>query len=120
MPEFTKIAVDGLLRIRQQLLKTASLEKRAQVAELLADTQRRVMALVAGGHLDPEIAIEKVAEFTSEPRLLDVFETAVGLGSSDTTKLGSATTDLANEVAGTSPEDRYARRVREIADEQEA
>ena len=40
MPEFTKIAVDGLLRMRQQLLKTASLEKRAQVAELLAEVRR--------------------------------------------------------------------------------
>lgn len=113
-----KIGADTLKRIRSVLEKTAELEKKS--AELAKDNDiyKRTLELVAQGHIDPEIALDKVAEFKADDDRLRIFEVAVSIGSQETTKLGTAVDAVSeNSSGGDSPEGKYARRLRETADE---
>jgi len=113
-----KIAADTLRQIRSVLEKTAELEKKSAELQRDNDVYKRTLELVARGHIDPEIALDKVAEFKSDVDRLRIFEVAVELGSQETTKLGTAVDAVSeNSSGGDSPEGKYARRLRETADE---
>lgn len=118
MSDHVKIASATLIKVRAKLEKFASLEKRA--AQLESDNRiyRETMELVAGGFLDPGVAIEKVAEFQEDPIRLDILKAALDLGPLDTTKLGTAVddTDRTLAEAGT-PEAKLSRRIETISDD---
>ncbi len=111
-----KIASEKLLEIRERLVKTAQLEKRAAELECENDVLRRTLGLVAEGQIDPAIALDKVAEFTADPDKLRVIEVALGLGGGDSTKIGSAVdADPNDESAGDgTSEDKFGRRLANI------
>lgn len=113
-----KIGATTLKQIRSVLEKTAELEKRSAELQRDNDIYKRTLELVAQGHIDPEVAVEKVAEFQVDADRLRIFEAAVAMGSQETTKLGTAVDAVSeNSSGGDTAEGKYARRLRETADE---
>jgi len=110
-----KIASEDLLKIRDALVKTAALEKRAETAERESAVCKRLLGLVARGQLDADVAFDKVAEYTADPMRLSVFEAAADYHDGET-KLGTAVDVAVDGAPGMTPEDKFVRTVRDITD----
>lgn len=112
---FVKVAAQTLHEIRDVLVKTAELEKRAEALIQENEVYQRTLSLVAQGLVDPAVAMEKVAEFKADKSRLDIFETAMTSGMNEVTKLGTAVDDVSSS-SGNSPEEKYVQRLRNATD----
>lgn len=87
-----RVPADRLKEIRDDLAKTASLEKQASELTHENDVLRRTLDLVASGVLDSAVAVEKLASFLDDSDSLRIMELAstpsAGFG-----KLGSLEDD---------------------------
>jgi hypothetical protein len=109
-----RIDSETLRQTRDMLMKTAAFEKRAALLEAEVDVYRRVLDLVAKGQLDPEVAIEKVAEFKGDSDRLRIFEAATSLNYGSV-KLGTAVDDVTDGPSGAdTPEGKLVRAVERI------
>ena len=112
--DLVKIARGDLQLMRERLVKTAALQKRAELAERECDVLRRTLTLVGTGALDPASAMSKIAEFVAEPRRLDLFETAWSTGVDDATKIGTAVDGEPVDSEEGSSEEKFGRRLQKI------
>jgi len=112
-----KIAAETLLKVREKLVKTAAVEKLAETLRQENDVLRRTMQLVASGHLDPEVALDKVADYNANPDALRAAEAVSELGGIVSTKIGTtegAALESDDADGGSTPEARFASRLASI------
>lgn len=113
--EFVKVARVDLLHIRDQLVKTAELVKKAERLESENSVLHRVLGLIADGVIDSSAAMEKIADFIQDPDNLRIFEVAMASGAREVTKLGAAIDDGTADTSATgTPEDRFSQNLMNI------
>jgi len=108
-----KVAAEDLRQIREALVKTAALEKRAEIAERRSAMLEHVLGLVDRGLMDSSVALSKLGEFTADPDQLRIFEAASDYHGASV-KLGVGVDDTGVTSAST-PENKLALALQNIA-----